>query len=177
MAAGYKWKPLQRSWTVNPPTEELIEAWMRELSIDREEALRRMAIEAASVQWWRNDLYQVELRDMRVMVGDQVQEWVHLNIRRTDGYPGREWRHFQQIKNELVGPECEAVELYPAESRLVDTSNKYHLWACRQPGFRFPLGFSERQVDFGGTKAKAPGLRQSPAMQFADAKTGESTDA
>lgn len=168
--AGHKWKPLQRAWSVDPPKEELIAKWMEVLGCDRQEALRRMAADLAAVQLWRNDLYQVEVRPMKVMIADQIQEWVHLNIRRLDGYPGREWRHFQQIKNELVGPECEAVELYPAESRLVDSSNKYHLWACRQPGFRFPLGFDNREVDFEGTNTKVPGLRQSPAMQFAGAK-------
>lgn len=168
--SGHKWKPLQRAISVDPPKEELIATWMRVLECDRPTALQKMAADLASVQLWRNDLYQVEVRNMRVMIGDQVQDWVHLNIRRVDGYPGRDWRHFQQIKNELVGPECEAVELYPAESRLVDSSNKYHLWACRQPGFRFPLGFDNRQVDYSGTKTNVAGLRQSPAMQFADAK-------
>lgn len=174
MASGHKWKPLQRAFGVAPPTEELIEAWMRILKVDRATAIDRMEADLAAVQLWKNDLYQVEVREMRVMVTDQVQAWVHLNIRRLDGYPGRDWRHFQQIKNELVGPECEAIELYPAESRLVDTSNKYHLWACRQPGFRFPLGFDNRDVEFEGTKTNTPGLRQLPPMQFAGAKTGES---
>jgi len=173
MASGYKWKPLQRAHSVDPPTDEIIAAWMRSLQCDRTTALQKMAADLAATQLWRNDLYQVEVREMRVMVADQVQAWVHLNIRRTDGYPGRDWRHFQQIKNELVGPECEAVELYPADSRLVDTSNKYHLWACKQPGWRFPFGFDNREVHFEGTKSVASGLRQSPAMQFAGAKTGE----
>lgn len=170
MASGYKWKPLQRAFSVAPPTEELIAAWMRILKCDRPTAIEKMEADLKAVQLWKNDLYQVELREMTAMIGDQVQQWVHLNIRRTDGYPGRDWRHFQQIKNELVGPECEAVELYPAESRLVDNSNKYHLWACKQPGFRFPLGFTDRDVDFIGTKTGTPGLRQSPAMQFQGGK-------
>lgn len=177
MASGHKWKPLQRAIGVAPPTEELIEAWMRILKVDRAVAIERMEADLNSVQLWRNDLYQVELREMHAMIGDKVQDWVHLNIRRVDGYPGRDWRHFQQIKNELVGPECEAVELYPAESRLVDTSNKYHLWACRQPGFRFPLGFDKRDVDHEGTKANTAGLRQAPPMQFATGAKQENSDA
>jgi hypothetical protein len=55
-----------------------------------------------------------------------------------------DWRDLQRIKNELVGPECEAVELYPAESRLVDTANQYHLWADADPTYRFGLGFNMR---------------------------------
>lgn len=168
--AGHKWKPLQRAIGVEPPKEELIAAWMRILKVDRPTAIEKMEEELKAVTLWRNDLYQVEVREMRVMVGDHVQDWVHLNIRRTDGYPGRDWRHFQQIKNELVGPECEAVELYPAESRLVDTSSKYHLWACKQPSFRFPLGFDKRDVEYEGVDSKTPGLRQAPPMQFAKEK-------
>jgi hypothetical protein len=163
-----------RAYAVEKPTEELIAAWMKIHSCDREAALKLMAEDLARSQLWRNDLYQVEVREMTALMDDQPVQWLHLNIRRCDGYPGRDWRHFQQIKNELVGPECEAIELYPAESRLVDTSNKYHLWACKQPGFRFPVGFGRRDVDFDGTDTSTAGLRQSPPMQF---KKQESTDA
>ena len=40
----------------------------------------------------------------------------------------RDWQIFQAIKNEVVGPEFEAIELYPAHSRLMDAANKYHLY-------------------------------------------------
>jgi hypothetical protein len=35
----------------------------------------------------------------------------------------------QKIKNQVVGQEWEALELYPAESRLLDPSNLFILWA------------------------------------------------
>lgn len=69
---------------------------------------------------WGNNLYTVHVRR-----GDNL---VHLSIHRHDRAPARDWRHFQRIKNEIVGPEYEAVEVYPSEVRLVDTSNQYHLW-------------------------------------------------
>jgi hypothetical protein len=88
---------------------------------------------------------------------------VHLNIRRRDGALDiRDWRHFQQIKNELSGSECEAVELYPAESRLVDTSNKFHLWGTDDPTFRYPVGFDKRDVRYDET-SEVPGLKQRAA--------------
>lgn len=59
--------------------------------------------------------------------------------------PIHNWRHLQRIKNELFGPEREAVELYPAESRLVDTTNSYWLWVMPE-GKRIDLGH------FGGRK-------------------------
>lgn len=81
--------------------------------------------------------------------------YVHLTIRSRDGSPVHDWRDFQRIKNELVGEEAEAVELYPAESRLVDTANHYHLWAFTQ--YRFPLGMAQRETSDGG-----PGISQRP---------------
>ncbi|MEI9897687.1 MAG: hypothetical protein WDN28_28470 [Chthoniobacter sp.] len=85
-----------------------------------------------------NDVYSVRMRD--------AAPFVQLDITRFDGRPCTSWREFQQIKNELVGPECEAVELFPAESRLVDTSNQYHLWVNPDPNYRFPFGYSRRVV-------------------------------
>ena len=63
-----------------------------------------------------------------------------------------DWRHFQRIKNELCGPEREAIELYPAESRLVDTNNQFHLFVF-EAEMTLPLGYVKRDVadDVGGT--------------------------
>ncbi len=86
---------------------------------------------------WANGIY--------TCVVDRSGNYVHLSIRRVDRSPIRDWRHMQQIKNEILGPEAEAVELYPAESRLVDTANQYHLW-CKLPGQQFEFGFTSRLV-------------------------------
>jgi hypothetical protein len=85
-----------------------------------------------------NDTYQVSLR--------RLGEIIHLSIKRIDREPVHDWRELQQIKTELVGPECEAVELYPAESRVIDTANQYHLWAVPDSSFRFPFGFESKRV-------------------------------
>ena len=39
----------------------------------------------------------------------------------------------KQIKNEVFGPDREAVQLFPAEDRLVDTANEYWLYV-------YPIG-------------------------------------
>lgn len=88
---------------------------------------------------WANDRYVVIVR--RYPDGAAM----HLSIRRQDRGAARDWRDFQQIKNEIAGPDVEAVELYPAESRLVDAANQYHLW-CMAPGVRLPFGYRERYV-------------------------------
>jgi hypothetical protein len=84
---------------------------------------------------------------------------VWLSIKNKDKTPIRDWRHLQRIKNELVGKECEGVELFPAESRLVDTSNQYHLWVITEVGLRFPFGYGDRLV-CGVEEAAAAGATQ-----------------
>jgi hypothetical protein len=86
---------------------------------------------------YSNDTYQV--------VVERNSSLIHMCIRRHDCQPCTDWKDRQQIKNELIGPEYEAVELFPAESRLIDTNNEYHLWVHPNLGFRFPFGFSSNR--------------------------------
>jgi hypothetical protein len=69
---------------------------------------------------------------------------IHLSIKRNDKKPIREWRDLLRIKNTLVGEEVEAVELFPAMSRLIDEANQYHLWCI--PNYTFPFGSKEPMV-------------------------------
>lgn len=109
----------------------------------------------ARARVFQNDLYEVAVyRDEP----PGLPALVHLSIKRRDKAASRDWRHFQQIKNELLGPEHEAVELYPAESRLVDAANQYHLWGFDDPSFRFPFGFADRLT----SQTNPPGGRQRP---------------
>lgn len=71
-----------------------------------------------------------------------------LSIRRRDWGTASDWRDLQAIKNQICGPECEAAELYPAESRVVDKMNFSHLWVLR-PGERFPFGFIDGEKSEG----------------------------
>jgi hypothetical protein len=87
--------------------------------------------------WWVNHLYQVEVSP----VGKSGAQM--LSIKPQGGAARHDWREFQW--NQLCGPEREAIELYPAESRLVDVSNQFWLLVL-PPGKRFPFGFEERQV-------------------------------
>lgn len=89
---------------------------------------------------WVNNLYQVNIEYADAGQPGAVG-FAHLIVRRRDRQPIRSWSHFQQIKNELIGPECEAVELYPAESNLVDAKDHYHLWALTSPEDSFGVGF------------------------------------
>jgi hypothetical protein len=93
---------------------------------------------------WANDTYEVFVYRLAAeMAGGP--DATHLSIKRYDRAPVRNWRHFQQIKNEIVGPEIEAMELFPRESRLADNANQYHLW-CLPPDMDVPVGWDGGMV-------------------------------
>src|SRR3954462_15150794 len=98
------WQPLE----AGPPTEAIIER------------CRSMGA-AVPIRVWHNNQYEVFERSG----GEEKMTW--LSIKRVDQKPVHDWRHLQQIKNEVCGPEREACELYPKESRVADSSNQYHL--------------------------------------------------
>ncbi len=92
-------------------------------------------------EWWINGTY-VAILDKKPE-GIIGPHW-HLSVRREDREPIRDWRDMQNLKNDIVGPEREAVELYPAESRLVDAANQFHLWIL--PTGKFAIGWPNRAV-------------------------------
>ncbi len=91
---------------------------------------------------FKNDLYTVAVRPMFIK---DIGLMIHLSIKRNDRECIHDWRDLQEIKNKLVGVEAEACELYPAESRLVDCANQYHLWVLPE-GAMFPFGFTQRMT-------------------------------
>ena len=88
-----------------------------------------------------NDLYQVSMYE----ADNDAEPMAWLVIRRRDSEPIHDWRPLQLIKNQLCGPEREGFELFPAESRLVDTSNQYHIFVL-PAGQRMPFGYVERDI-------------------------------
>ena len=99
-------------------------------------------IDLKDEEQWANDQYVVYKRIMEAE-SEGTPDAIHLSIRNQDRSAKHDWRDFQRIKNQLAGPEWEAVEIYPAESRLVDSANQYHLW-CFQ--FSLGIGFNQRMV-------------------------------
>lgn len=111
-----EWIPLTRG----EPNPLLVEA-SEKAGID---------LDVREYEAWSNDRYDV-------LVRRRVDGSVHLSIKRLDRGVIHDWRHLQQIKNEIIGEEQLAIEIYPPESELIDTSNQYHLWHF--PGLRFTL--------------------------------------
>lgn len=93
---------------------------------------------------WENDEYSVWL-NRKYPLG------CHLAIRRKDLQPAHDWRDLQAIKTALVGAEYEALELYPAESRVMDVANEAHLYVMvgiNGEPVRIPVGnFGRREVN------------------------------
>ncbi len=89
----------------------------------------------------RNDLWLVQLYDFACALGPLE----HLMIRSIDGLQrgdgrGREpsWQDLQRIKNELCGPEREAVQCYPRAADVMDQADMYHLFVLPED---WPLPF------------------------------------
>ena len=70
----------------------------------------------------------------------------YLSIKRNDKEVIWDWRELQQIKNLICGESNEGMQLFPAEDRVVDTANQYHLFVIKQPDLYIPVGFPARLV-------------------------------
>lgn len=92
---------------------------------------------------WQTDIHQVLVEVMEAEV-DGWPRMFWLSLKRRDREVFRDWRVLQKIKSDLMGPEAEGVELYPAESRKVDTSNQFHLFVL--VGQKWPFGWKDRMV-------------------------------
>lgn len=102
---------------------------------------------------WANEEYEIIVRFMEERGKGGA---LHLSIKRYDREPIRDWRHLQSIKNEICGWSREGMELFPAESRLVDQANQTHLWVM-PAGVVLEIGFGERIVK---TEAEARAVMQ-----------------
>lgn len=50
-------------------------------------------------------------------------------------YGGISWDTLQRVKNAIWGPEARAIEVYPAQSAVVNTLNERHLWRLGDKDF------------------------------------------
>lgn len=119
--------------------------------------------------WFRNNVYTVIVDLNEEPYEFLGKRMLHLSIKRNDRKPIRSWADLQWLKNALCGEEAEAVELFPAESRMMDAANQYHLWVL-PPGTQFPFG-----VDQGRTVVAYEGEGKIGARQEKRQGMGEPT--
>lgn len=82
------------------------------------------------VDIYTNELYTATLRRYWDGWPFGGGPWAQIGIYCDDGEPRHDWRDMQHIKNDLVGEEWEGLELFPAESRLLDPSNYYVMYCA-----------------------------------------------
>lgn len=168
-------------WPVQVPTEVGLleleaeqEPWvpMRRIPMTAEIAATHDSIGMAShdLEVWTNGTYEAFLKP-----GEDGREGAcHLSIKRMDRMATHNWRHLQQIKNEVMGELREAVELFPSEERIADTANQTHIWVM-PTGVQLPFGFehgftfTDEQTDRFNANA-TPGYQepQQPGLTTGD---------
>jgi hypothetical protein len=111
-----------------------------------EKQCKRLLAQMQKEVLYKSEHYQVAIDKSPAHGFNGMIVW-HLSIKRNDKAPIMDWRDLQDIKNKLVGVETEAIQLFPAESRCVDSANQYHLFAfmkegkhTRQP--KIPIGWT-----------------------------------
>ena len=88
---------------------------------------------------WREECYLNNRYS--VQISDNQTSWgpvIHLWIRRHDDKMPRSWMDLQRIKNELVGEDRVAVEVFPEQTQFVNDANMAHLWVLPE-GFVMPF--------------------------------------
>lgn len=94
---------------------------------------------------WINSRYQVIQYPPQVHPPFGRVIW--LSLRAIDRSARHDWREMQRLKNEIIGPQYDAVEIYPDEAKLVDNANQYHLWVLLD--LKLPFGFHHRVLSDG----------------------------
>lgn len=168
--ADPEWQPLQRV-EISPHVRVIYERTMGE----------------QPVEVWRNDTYEVIVKPVDT---EETMGGSHLSIKRLDRAAVHNWRHFQQIKNEICGDTREGFELYPDERRLVDNANQYHLWVLPE-GVAVPVGFEGGMVvradddvqayneltEKGRQEPYQPGITAGETVQAMADESGATTEA
>lgn len=83
---------------------------------------------------FQNGWFSVLVRPLRCEWG----EVLHLAIRNVPN-TGISWPDKQWIKDQLVGRERVAIEVFPSADDVIDAANMYHLWVLPK-GMALPFG-------------------------------------
>lgn len=106
------------------------------------------------MELWENDRYGVSVRRYQKGFFIKNSPYIMIGITHIDESAHHDWRDFQAIKNDIAGRDWEGVELYPAESRLKDPSNRFYLWCVPRGILKF--GLPGGRVVLDANEAVAP---------------------
>ena len=113
----------------------------RSLSKPTKRQAKRQFKETCKEIFYANELYQATV-DYSKWDAKSREGYIYISLKNHKRTTNVSWQHKQWIKNDICGEEMEAMELFPAESRLVNTANQYHLWVLD----KIPFGFNKRIV-------------------------------
>lgn len=86
---------------------------------------------------WAGQCHQARKnRCFSVLIRLDAAGVVHLAVASLSGVRPT-WPEMQRIKDEIVGPDATAIEVYPPRSEVVDEADMFHLWVLRG---RLPFG-------------------------------------
>lgn len=126
-----------------------------DFSLTENEARRQILMhvdQEKNTECWMNGIYQINVyrnQDANHMVHTEElkDKCGYISIKRRDKRPLNSWQDVQTIKNRLFGIEREAIQIFPAESRMVNLANQYHLFVMPED-FIIPFGFIDgRRID------------------------------
>jgi len=108
---------------------------------------------------WTNNLYEVFVYKRDKVPNATPHDITWLSIKRIDRAPIQNWRHLQQIKNDICGKQYTALEIYPSETNLIDMANQYHLWVFTD-GYVPSFGFIGQRMVGTSQQANKVGAKQ-----------------
>jgi len=125
--------------------------------------IKKLLRKISNKEKWVNNLYKVDVdrrhrHPLMERLGFSIGQIIELGITRHDGSAIHDWRHLQYIKNDVLGNDVEAVELFPKESRLMDTANTFWLYAIVD--YDFPFGFTMRNINDEIESAKVGAMQR-----------------
>lgn len=97
-------------------------AMVKEAGVTRRQAIEQVRATTRDLEQdalFKSSLYQVMVRD---------RDGLHVTVKRLDREPIFERDDLVEIGRQFTPEDAIAVELYPAESRVVDTANQYHIF-------------------------------------------------
>lgn len=114
--------------------------WSKSMEeLPRDEWPLMFNVESVALRVWRSKDYLAVLYEQRAD-GNRRLTVNHLRKDRLGRWrDGITWDDLQRVKNECLGEEVWCVEVYPAESAMVNENNQRHLWVLDgPPSTRFP---------------------------------------
>lgn len=125
--AKRKWKPPRKTTSLWTEFQQVYPVGHDEKPVELE----------PGESYWRNSFYLVFVKELEPERGREGA--VRLSVKHNQGKAIREWKHLQRIKNEIVGDDREAVEIFPPESMVTSLDNEHHLFVT-------PVGVSSIYV-------------------------------